>query len=237
MTKSTIKHQKVVSGAGWLKARRELLAKEKEFTRLRDKMTAQIRALPWRKIEKAYYFNGPKGKESLVDLFDGKTQLAVYHFMLGPDWDQGCKSCSFFADTFQGIPIHLAHRDVAFVAVSRAPLSKIEQFEKRMGWNFKWVSSFDSDFNFDFGVSFKDEDERAGHVFYNYTDGPYLNDEMPGASFFYRRNQEVFHTYSTYARGLDILNSAYNWLDLVPKGRDENPESTVDWLRHHDRYE
>src|SRR5437016_7793161 len=128
---------KIVSRDEWLKARRELLVKEKEFTRLRDKMTAQIRALPWRKIEKAYYFNGPKGKESLADLFEGKTQLAVYHFMLGPDWDQGCKSCSFFADTFQGIPIHLAHRDVAFVAVSRAPLSKIEQFEKRMGWNFK----------------------------------------------------------------------------------------------------
>src|SRR5437016_9859525 len=137
MTKSTIKHQKVVSEAEWLKARRKLLAKEKEFTRLRDKMTAQIRALPWRKIEKDYHFDCPKGKESLVDLFEGKTQLALYHFMLGPDWDQGCKSCSFFADSFQGIPIHLAHRDVAFVVVSRAPLSKIEQFEKRMGWNFK----------------------------------------------------------------------------------------------------
>ena len=236
MTKSTIKHQKVVSEAEWLKARRKLLAKEKEFTRLRDAMTARIRALPWRKIEKDYHFDCPKGKESLVDLFEGKTQLALYHFMVGPDWDQGCKSCSFFADTFQGIPIHLAHRDVAFVVVSRAPLSKIEQFKKRMGWNFKWVSSFDSDFNFDFRVSFKDEDERAGHVFYNYTDGPYLSDEMPGASFFYRRNQEVFHTYSSYARGLDILNCAYNWLDLVPKGRDENPDSTMDWVRHHDRY-
>jgi len=236
MTKSTIKHQKVVSEAEWLKARRKLLAKEKEFTRLRDAMTARIRALPWRKIEKDYHFDGPKGKESLVDLFEGKTQLALYHFMVGPDWDQGCKSCSFFADTFQGIPIHLAHRDVAFVVVSRAPLSKIEQFKKRMGWNFKWVSSFDSDFNFDFRVSFKDEDERAGHVFYNYTDGPYLSDEMPGASCFYRRNQEVFHTYSSYARGLDILNCAYNWLDLVPKGRDENPDSTMDWVRHHDRY-
>ncbi len=236
MTKSTIKRQKVVSEAKWLKARRELLAKEKEFTQLREAMTARIRALPWRKIEKAYYFTGPKGKESLVDLFDGKTQLAVYHFMLGPDWDQGCKSCSFFADTFQGIPIHLAHRDVAFVVVSRAPLSKIEHFKKRMGWTFKWVSSFESDFNFDFCVSFREEDERSGHVVYNFAEGSYINDEMPGASFFYRRDKDVFHTYSTYARGLDILNCAYNWLDLVPKGRDENPESTMDWVRHHDRY-
>jgi len=236
MTKSTIKHQKVVSEAKWLKARRELLAKEKEFTRLRDKMTAQIRALPWRKIEKEYFFHGPKGKESLVDLFEGKTQLSVYHFMLGPDWDQGCKSCSFFADNFQGIPIHLAHRDVAFVVVSRAPLSKIEHFKKRMGWTFKWVSSFESDFNFDFCVSFREEDERSGHVVYNFAEGSYINDEMPGASFFYRRDKDVFHTYSTYARGLDILNCAYNWLDLVPKGRDENPESTMDWVRHHDRY-
>jgi predicted dithiol-disulfide oxidoreductase (DUF899 family) len=227
----------VVSQEEWLKARRELLVKEKEFTRLRDQMTAQIRALPWRRIEKTYSFDGTACKHTLVDLFDGKSQLAIYHFMLGPDWDQGCKSCSYCADGFQGIPIHLAHRDVAFVVVSRAPLSKIEQFKKRMGWTFKWVSSYGCDFNFDFGVSFTEADERAGHAFYNYADGPYLNDEMPGASFFYRRNNEVFHTYSTYARGLDILICAYNWLDLVPKGRDENPDSTMDWVRHHDRYE
>jgi predicted dithiol-disulfide oxidoreductase (DUF899 family) len=227
---------KIVSQDEWIKARKALLEKEKDFTRLRDKMTAQIRALPWHKIEKDYYFTGPKGQESLADLFDGKTQLAMYHFMLGPDWDQGCKSCSFWADGFQGIPIHLAHRDVSFVVVSRAPLSKIEQFKKRMGWNFKWVSSFESDFNFAFGVSFKDQDERSGQVSYNYTEGPYINDEMPGASFFYRRNKEVFHTYSTYARGIDIFNCAYNWLDLVPKGRDENPDSPMDWVRHHDRY-
>jgi predicted dithiol-disulfide oxidoreductase (DUF899 family) len=226
----------IVSQDEWLKARLDLLAKEKEFTRLRDKMTAQIRALPWRRIEKDYYFYGSTGKESLVDLFDGKAQLAIYHFMLGPDWEQGCKSCSFWADGFQGLPIHLAHRDVAFVVVSRAPLSKIDQFKKRMGWNFKWVSSFGSDFNFDFGVSFKDEDERTGRAFYNYTVGSYMNDEMPGASFFYRQNTEVFHTYSTYGRGIDILNGAYNWLDLVAKGRDENSDSTMDWVRHHDRY-
>lgn len=226
----------IVSQDEWLAARRELLKKEKEFTRLRDKLTEQIRALPWRKIEKAYSFTGPKGKESLLDLFDGKTQLAVYHFMLGPDWEQGCKSCSYWADGFQGIPIHLAHRDVAFVVVSRAPLSMIDTFKKRMGWNLTWVSSFESDFNFDLGVSFSGEDERAGHAVYNYTDGSYMSDEMPGASFFYRRDKDVFHTYSTYARGLDILNAAYNWLDLVPKGRDENSDSTMDWVRHHDRY-
>ena len=226
----------IVSHDEWLKARLDLLAKEKEFTRLRDNMTAQIRALPWRKIEKDYSFDGSTGTESLVDLFDGKTQLAMYHFMFGPDWDQGCKSCSYSADGFQGIPVHLSRRDVSFVVVSRAPLSKIDQFKRRMGWNFKWVSSFGSDFNFDFGVSFKDEDERAGRAFYNYTVGPYMNDEMPGASFFCRRSKEVFHTYSAYARGIDILNGAYNWLDLVAKGRDEHSDSTMDWVRHHDRY-
>ncbi len=226
----------IVSQDEWLKARKELLAKEKEFTKLRDKLTAQIRALPWRKIEKEYSFTSFKGKESLVDLFEGRSQLAIYHFMFGPDWDQGCKSCSYWADGFQGIPVHLAHRDVSFVVVSQAPLSKIEQFKKRMGWTFKWVSSYESDFNFDFGVSFKDEDERAGQAFYNYTIGAYMSDEMPGASFFYRRNKEVFHTYSAHARGIDMLNCAYNWLDLVPKGRDENSDSTMDWVRHHDRY-
>lgn len=229
-------HNRIVPQDEWLKARVALLGKEKEFTRLRDTMTAEIRALPWRKMEKDYYFNGPKGRQSLADLFDEQTQLAVYHFMLGPDWDQGCKSCSYWADGFQGIPIHLAHRDVSFVVVSRAPLSKIEAFKRRMGWNFVWVSSSDSDFNFDFQVSFREEDERSEQMYYNYTQGSYLNDEMPGASFFSRREKDVFHTYSTYGRGLDILNAAYNWLDLVPKGRDENPDSTMDWVRHHDRY-
>lgn len=227
---------KIVSHEEWLKARRELLAKEKEFTRLRDQMTAQIRALPWRKIEKDYSFDGPNGKESLAGLFDGKTQLAVYHFMFGPGWQQGCKSCSFWADGFQAIPVHLAHRDVSFVAVSRAPLTEIEAFKKRMGWNFKWVSSSASDFNFDFGVSFTEEEKRSGQVTYNYAERSYMSDEMPGASFFYRRDKDVFYTYSAYGRGIDILNVAYNWLDLVPKGRDENSESTMDWVRHHDRY-
>lgn len=227
----------VVSQEEWNKARGELLAREKEFTKLRDQMTTQIRALPWRKIEKSYVFDTSTGKQSLSGLFGGNNQLAIYHFMLGPDWDQGCKSCSFWADGFQGIPIHLAHRDVAFVVVSRAPLTQIERFKQRMGWDFPWVSSFGSDFNFDFGVSFTEQDEQAGQARYNYTVGPYMADEMPGASFFYRHEQEIFHTYSTYARGLDLLNCTYNWLDLVPKGRDENPESTMEWVRHHDRYD
>lgn len=204
---------------------------------MRDAMTAKIRALPWRKVEKGYTFEGPRGKVNLIDLFDGKTQLAMYHFMLGPDWEQGCKSCSFWADGFQGIPIHLAHRDVNFVVVSRAPFAKIEEFQSRMGWTFTWVSSEGSDFNFDFGVSFSQEDERSGRAYYNYADGSFMSDEMPGASFFYRREGEVFHTYSTYSRGLDMLNCAYNWLDLVPKGRDENPDWTMEWVRHHDRYD
>lgn len=227
----------VVSQEEWIKARKDLLAQEKEFTKLRDAMTAQIRALPWRRIERRYTFDGSTGKLSLGDLFVGKNQLAIYHFMLGPDWEQGCKSCSFWADGFQGIPIHLAHRDVSFVVVSRAPLHMIEQFKSRMGWTFPWVSSFESDFNYDFAVSFKDEDERSGRAFYNYTIGPFIADEMPGASFFYREGNELYHTYSTYGRGLDLLNCTYNWLDLVPKGRNENPDSTMDWVRHHDRYE
>ncbi|WP_455379426.1 DUF899 domain-containing protein [Petrachloros mirabilis] len=227
----------VVSQEEWSKARAELLAQEKEFTKLRDQMTAQIRALPWRKIEKTYSFDSTIGRESLTDLFGGKSQLAIYHFMLGPDWDQGCKSCSLWADGFQGISIHLAHRDVAFVVVSRAPIAQIEHFRRRMGWDFRWVSSFGSDFNFDFGVSFTENDEHTGQALYNYKVGPYMADEMPGASFFYRQEQEIFHTYSTYARGLDLLNCTYNWLDLVPRGRDENPDSTMDWVRHHDRYE
>jgi len=226
----------IVSHDEWLKARKELLAKEKEFTKQRDVMTAQIRALPWRKIDKTYVFDTSTGKQTLPDLFGCKTQLAIYHFMLGPDWDQGCKSCSFWADGFQGIPIHLAHRDVSFVVVSRAPLEQIERFKARMGWHFPWISSFDSDFNFDFGVSFTEQDEQSGQALYNYSIGPYL-DELPGASFFYREGPEIFHTYSTYGRGLDLLNYTYNWLDLVPKGRDENPDNTMDWVRHHDRYE
>ncbi len=228
--------QHIVSPDEWIKARKDLLEREKAFTRQRDRLTAEIRALPWHRVEKDYLFSGPDGTLRLIDLFEGRSQLAIYHFMFGPDWEQGCKSCSFWADGFQGIPVHLAHRDLAFVVVSRAPLSKLDQFKRRMGWAFPWVSSLESDFNVDFGVSFSDEDERTGQATYNYRVGPYLSDEMPGASFFCRRDDEVFHTYSTYGRGLDLLNSAYNWLDLACRGRDEHPDSTMDWVRHHDRY-
>lgn len=229
---------KVVTREEWLKARIALLRREKDFTRLRDQMTQQIRELPWVKVEKQYWFEGSHGRESLGDLFGTCSQLLVYHFMLGPDWDQGCKSCSFWADNFQAIPIHLAHRDVSFVAISRAPFAKIEQFKKRMGWGFKWVSSFGSEFNFDFNVSFTPEDIAAGKAIYNYAPTKEAEDEMPGVSVFFKEGQQIFHTYSTYARGIDLLNGAYNYLDLVPKGRDEDPASfTMSWLRHHDRYD
>ncbi|MFO0699505.1 MAG: thioredoxin family protein [Nitrospira sp.] len=227
----------IVSQQQWLTARRALLVKEKQFTKLRDAMTAQIRALPWRTIDKRYSFETATGPQTLSDLFGRKTQLAVYHFMLGPDWDQGCQSCSYWADGFQGIPVHLAHRDVSFVVVSRAPLAQIEQFKTRMGWSFPWVSSCGSDFNFDFGVAFTEQEKQSGQVMYNYRLGPYVDEELPGASFFARHGHEIFHTYSTYGRGLDLLNCTYSWLDLVPKGRNEHPEHTMDWVRHHDRYE
>ena len=226
-----------VSREEWLKARTALLQKERAFTRLRDALTRQIRELPWVRVDKPYWFEGPDGRESLGDLFGRHHQLLVYHFMLGPDWEQGCKSCSFWADNFQGIPIHLAHRDVSFVTISRAPLHTIKRFRQRMGWTFKWVSSFGSDFNFDFHVSFTEDEIAAGKAFYNYRATGEVADEMPGVSAFYKDGTEIFHTYSTYARGLDLLNGAYNYLDLVPKGRDERPESTMEWLRHHDRYE
>jgi predicted dithiol-disulfide oxidoreductase (DUF899 family) len=228
----------VVSRDAWLAARKELLTKEKAFTRQRDRLSAQRRELPWVKVDKAYVFDGPAGKETLADLFAGKSQLIVYHFMLGPGWEEGCASCSFLADHFDGAVVHLAQRDVSFVAVSRAPLAEIEAFERRMGWRFKWVSSHGNDFNHDFHVSFTKEELAKGKVDYNYglVEG---HDELPGVSVFYKDDAgAVFHTYSCYARGLDILVGAYNWLDLAPKGRDEAelPWSMA-WVRHHDRYE
>jgi predicted dithiol-disulfide oxidoreductase (DUF899 family) len=232
-----VKH-KVVSREEWLEDRKALLAEEKEFTRLRDAMTRKVRELPWVTLEKKYWFEGPKGKESLEDLFGGRSQLIVYHFMMGPDWEEGCKSCSFWADNFDGIPIHLAHRDVSFAAVSRAPFDAIERFRKRMGWSFYWVSSLGSDFNFDFGVSFSPGDIEAGKAIYNYRPTSDIEEEMPGVSVFYKDTGAVYHTYSAYSRGIDFLNGAYNYLDLVPKGRDEDElEYTMSWLRHHDRYE
>ena len=227
----------VVSHEEWLKARLELLAAEKEFTRQRDALTRRRMAMPWERVEKSYQFEGPNGAVSLADLFDGRSQLIVYHFMLGPDWEEGCKSCSFWADNFDGIPTHLNHRDVTFTAVSRAPLPKIEAYKKRMGWSFPWVSSYGSDFNYDFHVSFTEEQLAAGKVDYNYglVEG---YEELPGLSVFYKNERgEVFHTYSCYARGIDMVNGAYQFLDLVPKGRDEDGfEFSMEWVRRHDQY-
>ena len=230
---------KVVSPEEWLAARKALLAKEKEFTHARDRLSAERRALPWVKVEKRYAFDGPDGKQTLADLFDGRSQLIVYHFMLGPGWVEGCKSCSFLADHIDGATVHLAHRDVTLVVVSRAPLAEIEAFKRRMGWRFKWVSSYGSDFNRDYHVSFSPDDMVDGKVCYNYERQEFGSEEMPGASVFYRdATGAVFHTYSAYARGLDMLVGAYNYLDLAPKGRDEDAlDFTMAWVRHHDRYD
>ena len=229
----------IVSPAQWLEARKALLAKEKEFNRLRDKLAAERRALPWVAVDKRYVFDGPDGKESLAELFGKHSQLIVYHFMLGPGWEQGCPSCSYLADHFDGAVVHLGHRDVSFVVVSRAPYAEIETFKKRMGWRFKWVSSHGNDFNHDFHVSFTPEEFAKGKIEYNYEMTEFPSEEAPGLSAFAKDQKgRVFHTYSTYARGLDMLIGAYNFLDLAPKGRDEAglPWSMA-WVRHHDRYE
>jgi predicted dithiol-disulfide oxidoreductase (DUF899 family) len=237
MTDKNMKNHKVVSQAEWLEARNGLLTKEKEFTRLRDRLSQERRELPWVKVEKEYTFEGPTGKETLADLFEGRSQLVVYHFMFDPSWLEGCPSCSFWADNFNGIGVHLNHRDVTMVAISRAPLEKLEAFKKRMGWSFKWLSSLNNDFNYDYHVSFTEE-ARKKDVYYNYgsrkTDMP----ELPGTSVFYKdEHGNVFHTYSSYSRGIDMLNTAYHYLDLVPKGRDEAElEFTQAWVRYHDRY-
>ena len=229
---------KVVSRDEWIAARKAHLAKEKALTKARDQLSAERRALPWVKVEKNYVFDTPSGKKTLGDLFGGRSQLIVYHFMLGPDWGKGCPSCSYLADHFDGAALHLPDRDVTLTAVSRAPLPEIEAYKKRMGWRFPWVSSYGSDFNFDFHVSFKPE-EGDGKVYYNYEMGDLESDEMPGVSVFIKdASGAIFHTYSAYARGLDILVGAYNFLDLVPKGRDEAelPWSMA-WVRRHDEYE
>ena len=226
---------KVVTQEEWLAARIKLLVEEKEFTRLRDQLSQKRRDLPWVKVNKDYVFDSIEGQHSLADLFNGHSQLIVYHFMLGPDWDEGCKSCSFWADNFEGIDIHLRHRDISFVAISRAEIGKIEAYQKRMGWTFQWLSSFNTDFNYDYQASFTAEQKERNEVFYNYIDQPYFVDEMAGVSVFSKdKAGDIFHTYSTYARGLDILNSAYNYIDLVPMGRNE--EDGMSWLRHHDKY-
>jgi predicted dithiol-disulfide oxidoreductase (DUF899 family) len=237
MTATETNH-KVVTKDEWVKARKAHLAAEKEFTRRRDELSRQRRELPWERVEKDYVFDGLNGRERLADLFAGRSQLIIYHFMFGPAWEEGCKSCSFLADHFDGPRIHLAHRDVSFAVVSSAPRESIEKFQKRMAWSFHWVSSYGSDFNRDFGVQFTKE-ELAGEVDYNYGKGRFGAEEAPGLSVFYKDQAgEVFHTYSTYARGLDPLVGTYQFLDLVPKGRDEDGLAfSMAWVRHHDRYD
>jgi predicted dithiol-disulfide oxidoreductase (DUF899 family) len=240
MTTTTEVSHPIVSKEQWLEARKAHLAKEKEFTRRRDEISRQRRELPWVRVEKDYIFDAPRGKETLRDLFDGRSQLITYHFMFGPGWEQGCPSCSLLGDHFDGSLIHLANRDVTLVAVSRAPLPQIEAFKKRMGWRFKWVSSYESDFNYDYNVSYTKDDMAKGDVYYNYGMRQFPSDEAPGASVFHTAGsgRDIFHTYSTYGRGLDILIGAYNFLDLVPKGRDEDGLNyTMAWVRHHDRYQ
>jgi predicted dithiol-disulfide oxidoreductase (DUF899 family) len=230
---------KVVSREDWLASRKAFLAKEKAFTHARDQLSAERRELPWVKVDKNYVFDTPEGKKSLADLFGDHSQLLVYHFMLGPGWAAGCPSCSYLADHFDGMLPHLAHRDVTFTAISRAPLAEIEAYRKRMGWHFPWASSSGNDFNFDFGVSFKLDGNGKARGIYNYSEQELTSDEMPGLSAFYKdENGEVFHTYSTYARGLDIIVGTYNFLDLAPKGRDEDKLPwTMAWVRRHDEYE
>ena len=223
----------------WLAERKALLAKEKALTRARDALAAERRALPWVRVEKDYAFDGPDGPVSLADLFDGRSQLVVYHFMFGPDWQEGCVGCSFLADHVDGARQHFEQNDVSFVAVSRAPFAKIDAFRRRMGWRFRWVSAAGSDFNFDYGVSFTPERKLDGKVFYNFgmIDDP-GTDELPGISVFAKdETGAIFHTYSSYARGGEPHLGAYAYLDLVPKGRNEHVRGNLgDWVRHHDRY-
>ena len=238
MTTDGSRKHKIVTHEQWLAARKEFLRKEKEFTNLRDELSRQRRELPWERVEKKYAFEGPQGKETLADLFGGRSQLMIYHFMLGPGWAAGCPSCSFLADHFDGAALHMAQRDVTLAVVSRAPFVEIGAFQKRLGWRFKWLSSAGSDFNFDYHVSFTPEEVASGRKHYNYGIAEFPSEEGPGLSAFYKdANGQVYHTYSTYARGLDILLGAYNFLDMAPKGRDEEGLSfPMAWVRHHDRY-
>jgi predicted dithiol-disulfide oxidoreductase (DUF899 family) len=227
---------KVVSHEQWLEARAAFLNREKQFTRARDELTRQLRELPWEAVEKGYVFNGPDGKETLAELFDGRSQLIVYHFMFGPDWDAGCPHCSFWADNFDPAIVHMNQRDVTMVAVSRAPYARLAAYRRRMGWRFKWLSSAGTSFNFDYGVSFTDDERARGEALYNFRKGDPGVSEREGFSVFYKdADGKLFHTYSAYARGIDLQNTAYNYIDLVPKGRDEGGRSQY-WVRRRDEY-
>ena len=226
----------VVSRQDWLLARQAHLVKEKEFTHLRDELSQQRRQLPWVKVDKGYVFAGADGNETLEALFAGSTQLVVYHFMYGADWEAGCTSCSFWADNFDGIDIHLKQCDITLLAVSNAPWQTLEAYKQRMGWRFKWVSSLGSDFNRDYHVSFSEEEMAAGSVYYNYQERKFGSEEAPGISVFAKEDGQVYHTYSCYARGLDMLNGAYHFIDLTPKGRQEEEEGPMHWLSRRDEY-
>jgi predicted dithiol-disulfide oxidoreductase (DUF899 family) len=240
-TSTAAKAFRVVSPKEWLKARKELLVEEKEFNRVRDELSKKRRELPWEKVEKEYVFVGPNGKETLADLFDDKTQLIVYHFMFAPEWDAGCRSCSFWADNFNGIDVHLKHRDTGFVAISRAPYEKLKAYRQRMGWNFKWLSTAGNDFAYDLHASHTPE-EMASEALINYKMAkprPEGTDDVAISVFSKNPVGDVFHTYSTYSRGVDMMNGAYHYLDLTPKGRDEADEESKyqGWVRRHDEYE
>ena len=237
-SQASAENHRIVTRDQWISERKTLLAHEKELTRLSDQIARERRALPWVRIDKNYVFDTPQGRRTLADLFDDRRQLLVQHFMFGPGWEQGCPSCSFMADHSDGMNVHLAHRDVTLAAVSRAPLADIERFRRRMGWRFPWVSSHGSDFNYDFGVSFTEEEVAKGELTYNFGPWPYAHEEWPGVSVFFKNGaNEVFHTYSTYGRGVEVMMGAYKMLDLTPKGRDERDvEYKMEWVRHHDRY-
>jgi predicted dithiol-disulfide oxidoreductase (DUF899 family) len=230
---------KTASREEWLEARRALLAKEKAHLRAHDEIARLRREMPWVAVDKTYVFEGPDGKETLSDLFAGRSQLIVKHFMLGPGWQEGCVGCSFGADQMQGSLIHLINHDVMLVAISRAPYAEIAPFHKRMGWPFKWVSSHGNDFNFDYNVSFTEADRARGKVFYNYQEQPYVSDELPGLSVFAKDEAGgIFHTYSVFARGTEDVGGVYGFLDITPKGRNEPPGGNLTaWVRHHDKYE
>ncbi len=230
---------KIVSRQQWIEARRVHLAHEKELTQARERLSEERRALPWVKVDKAYLFDGAEGKKTLADLFNGKSQLVVQHFMFAPEWNEGCKSCSFWADGFERMIPHLAARDTTLAAVSRAPLSKLLPFKTRMGWTFDWVSSADSDFNYDYAVSFTPDDVKSGAKVYNFGTSGFGIEDAPGISVFYRDEAgDIFHTYSCFARGLDMMNAAYHYLDLTPLGRHEDGlPYPMDWLRLRDQYQ
>ena len=230
-------NNKVVSREAWVRARKAFLVKEKKFTRERERLAEARRKLPWVRVEKDYVFNGPDGRQSLSGLFGKKSQLIVYHFMFGPGWKQGCPHCSFWADHYDGMGPHLAARDTAFAVISRAPFSEIRPFQRRMGWKFKWLSSAGSDFNYDFHASFRPEEIKSGAVYYNYEKTPMgaMTDREGISVFFKDKKGKIFHTYSTFARGIDAVNATYQFLDLVPKGRDERGRGQF-WVRYHDRY-